>query len=76
MSKIVLFQAIQFSMSSQFSFISPIDKTLSGPSTQVQSGPESDDNKGVHRFHYSVSSTEALPLDCLASYLGHSLEES
>ena len=46
MSK-VLFQAIQFSISTQFSSIWLIDRTLSGATTPGQSGPGSDDNEGV-----------------------------
>ena len=38
MSKSVPFQAIQFSISIQFSSIWPIDKTLSGAMTPGQSG--------------------------------------
>ncbi len=43
MSKTVLFQAIQFRISS----IWPIDRALSGVTTQGQSGPGSDGNEGV-----------------------------
>ena len=41
----VLLQAIHFSISTQFSFIWPIDRTLSGATTPRQSGPGSDDNE-------------------------------
>ena len=37
--KTVLFEAIQFRISSQFSFIWPIDRTLSGATTPGHSGP-------------------------------------
>ena len=47
MSKIVLFQTIQFSISGQFSSILPIDKTLSGATTPDQSEPGSDGNEGL-----------------------------
>ena len=47
MSKTVLFQAIQFSMSTQFISIWPIDRTLSGATTPDQSDSGSDDNEGV-----------------------------
>ena len=47
MSKIVLFQTILFSISTQFSSIWPIDRTLSGATTPGQSGPGSDGNEGV-----------------------------
>ena len=43
----VLFQAIQFSISTQFSFIWPIDRTLSGATTPRQSGPGSYGNEVV-----------------------------
>ena len=45
--KTVLFQAIQFSISTQFSSIWPIDMTLSGAPTLGQSGPGSDGNERV-----------------------------
>ena len=45
--KTVLFQTIQFSISTQFSFIWHIDRTLSGAKTQGQSGPGSDGNEWV-----------------------------
>ena len=45
--KTVLFQAIQFSISTQFSSIQPIERTLSGATTPGQSGPWSDGNEGV-----------------------------
>ena len=56
MSKTVLFQTIQFSISTPFSFIWPIDRTLSGATIPGQSGPGSDDNEGVlhisPKLHY------------------------
>ena len=39
MSKTVPFQIIQFCISTQFSSIWPIDRTLSGATTLGQSGP-------------------------------------
>ena len=48
--KTVLFQAIQFSLSTQFSSIWPINKALSGATTPGQSGHGSDGNKGVDFF--------------------------
>ena len=60
----------------QFSSIWPIDKTLSGATTQAHSGPWSNGNEGVHRIPQSSSITEASPSDCLVSYPGHSLGES
>ena len=50
MSKTVLFQTIKFSISTQFSSISSIDRTLSGATTLKQSRPESDGNKEVLRI--------------------------
>ena len=47
MSKAVLFQVIQFIISTQFSFIWTIEGTLSGATTPGQSGPERNSNEGV-----------------------------
>ena len=54
----------------------PIDRTLSDATTLDQSGPGSDGNEGLLHFLQSSSFTGALPLDCLESYLGHSLYPS
>ena len=51
MSKAVLFQTIQFSISTQFSSIWLIDWTLSGATTPGQSGPGSDGNEGVLQIY-------------------------
>ena len=48
--KTVLFQVNQFSISTQFSSIWPIDSTLSGATTPDQSGPGSNINEGVLHF--------------------------
>ena len=69
-------QPIQFSISTQFCSIRPIDKTLSGATTPSQSGPDSDRNKRVLRILHRSGVTGASPSDCLASYPGHLLEES
>ena len=69
----VLFQTIQFSISTQFSSIWPIDTTLSGVTTPSQSGPVSDGHKGVLHIPQSSNITGASPSDCLVSYTGHSL---
>ena len=69
----VLFQAIQFSISTQFSSIWPINRTLSGATTLGQSQPGSDGNERVLSIPQSSSITGTLPSDCLVSYLGHSL---
>ena len=72
MSKTVLIQTIQFSISIQFSSIWPIDRTLSGAITLGQSGPGSDDNEKVHLIPQSSSITGISPSDCFVSYPGHS----
>ena len=74
MSKTVLFRAIQFSMSTQFSSIWPLDRTLSGATTPGQSGLGSCDNEGVLRIPKNSRITGASPSDCLVSYLGLLLE--
>ena len=53
--KTVLFQANQFNISTLFSSIWPIDRTLSGATTLGQSGPGSDGNEGVLRIPQSSS---------------------
>ena len=58
----------------QFSFIWPIDRTLSGTIAPNLSGPGSDSNEGVLRIPKSFSITATSPSDCLGSYPGHSLE--
>ena len=55
--------------------IGPIDRTLSGATTPGQSGPGSDSNEGVLCIPQSFCITGTSPLDCLVSYLGHSLGE-
>ena len=47
MSKTVLFQAIQFSICTQFNSIWPIDKALSDATTLGQSGPGGDGREGL-----------------------------
>ena len=58
------------------SSIWPIDKTLSGTTTLIKSGPGSNGNEGILRISQSSSITGTLPLDCLLSYPGHKLRES
>ena len=60
----------------QFSSSRPIDRTLSSTTTPGQSGPRSNGNEEVLQIPQSSSITGASPLDCLVSYLGHSLGES
>ena len=50
MSKIVLFQTIYFSISTQFSSICHIDRTLSGATTPSQSVPRSYGNEEYSAF--------------------------
>ena len=71
--KTVLFQTIQFSISTQFSSIWPRDRMLSGATTPGQSGPGSDSNEGVLHILQSCSITRVSPSDCLLSYSGNSL---
>ena len=71
--KTILFQAIQFSMSTQFCFIWPKDRTLSGATTPGQSGLWSDGNKVLLRIPQSYSITGTSSSVCCASYPGYSL---
>ena len=66
MSKLVLYQAIQFNISMQFSSIWLVDRALSGTTTPGQSRPGSNDNEGVLRIPQSSSITETSPLDCFS----------
>ena len=74
--KIVLFQTIQFSKSSEFSSIWPIDRNLSGATTPGQSRFGSGGNEGILCIPQSSSITGNLPSDCLVSYPGYSLQRS
>ena len=65
MTKTVPFQTIQFNISTQFSSIWPVDKTLSGATSPSQNGPES---KGVQRMHQSSNITWTSPSDCFVLY--------
>ena len=51
----------------------PIDRTLSGTTTQGQSWSKSDDNEVVLHIPQSSSITGASPSDCLLLYPRHSL---
>ena len=66
------FQAIQFGISTRFSSIWPLDRTLSGATAPDQSGPAIDGNEGVLCIPQSSNITGASPSDCLVSYSGHS----
>ena len=76
MSKTVLFQAIQFSISKQFNSIWLIERTLSGATTLGQSGSGSYENEGVLCIPQNSSITGTSPSDCLVSHPGHWLVES
>ena len=71
MSKTVLFQTFQFSISTQFSCILPIDRTLSGATTPGLSGLGNNGNEGVLHIPQSSSNTGTSPSDCFVSYPGH-----
>ena len=62
--KIVLFQTIQFRKSTQFSSIWPIDRTLSGATTE--SRPERD-YEGVLRIPEITSIIGTSPSNCLVA---------
>ena len=53
-----------------------IDRTLSGATTPIQSGPGRDVNAGVLCNPHISSSTGASQSDCLVSYPGYSFGES
>ena len=69
----VLFQTIQFSINTQFSFIWPIDCNLSNATIPGERGLGSDGNEGMLCIPQSSGITGTLPSDCLASYPEHSL---
>ena len=66
--KTVLLQAIQLSISTQFSLIEPIDWILSGATPPGQSGPESNGSKGVVCIPQISSIEGASPSDYFVSY--------
>ena len=76
MSKSVLLQTILFSISTPFSSVWPIDRTLSGATTPGQSGAGNNDNNGVLCILQSSSITGTSPSNYLVSYPEHSLVES
>ena len=71
-SQTVLIQTIQFSISMQFSSIWPIDRALSYATIPGQSGSVSDNNEVELCTPQSSSITGTSPSDCLMSYPGHS----
>ena len=72
-TKAVPFQANQLSIRTQFSSISPIDRTLSGATTLSQSEPRIHGNEGLLYIPLSFSITGASPSDFFGSYPGHLL---
>ena len=71
--KTVLFKTLQFSISTLFSSIWPIDRTISGATTPGQCAPGSDGNKDILRLPQNSSITGASLSDCLMSYSVYSL---
>ena len=69
--KSVLFQTIQFSISTQFNSICPIDRTLQGATILSQSEPGSEGNEGVLRIPQSSCISGISISDGLLSYSGH-----
>ena len=57
MTKKILLQAIQFSISTKFTSIWPIDRTQLGATTGGRNEPGSDSNEGVLRIPESSSIT-------------------
>ena len=76
MSKTVLFQTIQFSISIQFSFIWPIDRTLSSTSTPGQVDQGAMAMNGYSIFPKAPTLLKPRHEIVWVSYPGHSLEES
>ena len=74
-SRRIKFQTIQFSISTQFTSIWPIVRTLSGATILGQSGPGSNANEEVPHIPQSSSITGTSPSDCLVSWPGHFLGE-
>ena len=70
--KTVLFQTIQFIISTQFSSIWLINKTISGSYSPGQKEPGTSCYKGVPRIPPNSSNTGASASDYLVSCLGHS----
>ena len=68
-----LFQAIQFSISMQFSSVCLTDRTLSGATTSGQSERGSDGNEGVLSIPQSSNITRTSPSNCFVLYSGYSL---
>ena len=74
MSKTVLFKTIQFGISTQFSSISAIDRTLSDATTPGQSGPGKMTMKGYSAFPKAPVLLDVSP-ECIVSNPDHLLGE-
>ena len=68
-----LFQAIQFNITTLFSSIGSIDRTLAGVTSPARVDLGAMAIKEVLRIPQSFSITGASSPDCLVSYPGHSL---
>ena len=66
--KTIIFQVIQFCISTFFSSLSSIDRTLSVATSPGQSEPGNDVNEGVLIISQSCCITGTLPSECLVSY--------
>ena len=73
MLKTVLFQTIQFCISTQFRSIWPIDRNIRRDITPGQSEPGSNGNVGVLCIPQSSCIIVVSPSDYLVSYPGNSL---
>ena len=76
MSKTVIFQTIQFYVSTQFSSSWPIERTLSGATPLGQNGSGSNGNEGVLHILPSFSITGTSASYHLVSYPGQKMGES
>ena len=70
--KRVLFQTTQFNVSTLFSSILAIDRTISSGTNSSMIGPGINCHESVLWIPQSSSVSEASPSDCFMSYPGHS----
>ena len=73
MSQSFYFFKIQFSISTQFSSIWPVERTLVSATTPDQSELRSDDTEGILRIPQNSSITGSSSSDYFESYVGHLL---
>ena len=73
MSRIVLYQTVRFSISTQISPIQSIVRALSGATAPDYSGHGSDGNEGALHIPESSSIPGSSQSDCLVSYTENSL---